>query len=46
MGGSSQTVCAADLPMKDSLSKYAIAASDSEVERFHLATDGQDASYL
>lgn len=32
--------------MKDSLSKYVIAASDSEVEHFHLATDGQDGSYL
>lgn len=32
--------------MKDSLSKYVLAASDSEVEHFHLATDGQDGSYL
>lgn len=32
--------------MKDSFSKYVSAASDSEVEHFHLATDGQDASYL
>lgn len=46
MWGSSQTVCAVDLSLKDSFSKYVIAASDSEVEHFHLATDGQDASYL
>lgn len=32
--------------MKDSLSKYVIAANDSEEEYFHLATDGQDGSYL
>lgn len=32
--------------MKDSLSKYVLADSDSEVEHFHLATDGQDGSYL
>lgn len=32
--------------MKNSLSKYVIAASDSEVEHFHLATDGQDGSYF
>lgn len=46
MWGSSQTVCAVGLSTKDSFSKYVIAASDSEVEHFHLATDGQDVSYL
>lgn len=42
----SSQFCAVDLSMKDSFSKYVIAASDSEVEHFHLATDGQDTAYL
>lgn len=42
----SSPFCAVDLPMKDSFSKYVISAGDSEVEHFHLATDGQDTAYL
>jgi len=38
----SSQFCAVDLSMKASFSKYVIAAGDSEVEHFHLATDRQD----